>query len=108
MAKKALLRIAVVFFFLSTSIAAAEPLSLISNGESRTLSMVDLRGPSPEVNPASGPLSRSLRAKLSVKSVPVPSGAPREAGAGGWIAEATFSILFFKGCIYQQIHVYRL
>jgi|SRR5262249_20513582 len=62
---------------------------------------------SPDLNPISGVLGRHLRAKFSLKSLPVLAAVIQEFPLAGWVNERAFSPPS-KSSVYQQINVYRL
>ena len=108
MAKKLCLYIALIFFVLSTSRGTGEQFSSNFEAESQSSLLVDHQDPSTDVNHVSGLLSRLLRAKSSIKSLPSLNRARQEVSLVGWINDTSFSPPFSKSSVYQQISVYRL
>jgi len=108
MAKNLCLYIALLFFVLSASLGTGEQLSSNFEAESQSSLSVDQDDPSPGINYVSGLLSRLLRAKSSIKSLPSLNMATQESSLVGWVNDTSFSPPFSKSSVYQQISVYRL
>jgi hypothetical protein len=110
MAKKLVLCISLLFFVFSVSPAIGEPVLPNFDAECQSFLSVDHQDSSPEIDYGSLLLSRFLRGKSSLKSLPNLNThtATHKLFLAGWINKTLFAPPFSTDSVYQHINVYRL